>query len=200
MAEQFGPGDAFEHNTQYVTHKLAQVLHKLARTQRDVAGRVLAGTLDFEDVSPGVSALLITRILHPDLAEFLDRPEEFSGPGLPEAGLDTPNLALHALTLENAQRNENAARALRHLLLAAEQYHDEPADALRVAVHVLTMIHLQQFWGASVAAHGETEARKKQGEAALGEGALVKCCGNYRPALAFLRSACQPVDVSAAFG
>lgn len=148
-------------------------LNELLKVQRDMATHVRAGTLNFEEVSAGVRALLITRILHPELADILDRPEEFSGPGLPEPDFDTPtpsfHARLHTYVLENAEENDDAAGALYYLLSEAQKYHEESADALHVALHVLMMIQLQQIWGASVAAQGEGKARKRQGEAALEE-------------------------------
>ena len=166
---QDDPGEALERDRQHISRAVLE----LAKVRRDLANQILGGISDFEEASSGVQAILITRILHPDLAEVLVRPEEFFGPGLvgdqPDVPSGTAHAQVHVACLENSMEIEEAASALHYLLLVARRYNEDVADALHVALHVLGMIHTQQVWGASVAAHGETDHRRKEGAAALRE-------------------------------
>ena len=140
--------------------------------QRDAAHMVLMGEKDFEAASPGERALLITRILHSDLAEILDRPEEFYGPGLPEEPMDSPSRGgharIHALVLANAMENDDAAKGSAKPLVSRKPAQQRPRRC--APIHVLMMIQLQQVWGVAVAAQGETEVRRREGAVALKQG------------------------------
>lgn len=149
--------------------EIRQKMLELSKLQRDAAQDILKGQVEFEEATPGVQAMILTRILHPDLAEILDRPEEFSGAEMSGGQLDepSPHANVHALVLQNAMERDDAANALGNMMSVAGHHLEDNFDALHAAVHVMMGIHAQQLWGATIARTGESAARKREGESAL---------------------------------
>ncbi len=164
------------------TKKVQEAVLGLDKAQRGMARLVLEGVLPREQATPGVKALLITRALHPDLAEILDRPEEFEGPDLPEAPPDEPNPIAHAhihhAILGNALEDEDASRAFGNLLRAALEHHRDFGHALHATVHVMAMIQTAQILTVWQAAESSgllgKEVDKKAVQAVLGSSPAVR--------------------------
>ncbi len=141
---------------------LQAMLLEIAKIERDLAKLVEAGVVPLDEASAHTRALLVTRQLHPDMLEYLDRVEEFEGPGLPQDSIDEPSPRVHARMhveiLANAMENDYAGAALYHLFQEARQHQQNDLDAIHTAVHVLTMIQLQLVCALSTHKKGQRQA------------------------------------------